>query len=237
MSSDELEDLLVAYALGAVDDTDRQLVEERVAWDPAARARLAELEDTVRLAAHELGPPDHVWDRLAGAVFPGEPRVPHPRRLVNRATQRTRRARRVLAGLGAAACLAALVTGIVLAAGGSSPAPNLSVAARTAQTTPGARVADLDRPDGTVAATVVVLPNGSGFLSSRLRTLATGRTYQLWAQTPNGAVSLGVLGPSPHVVAFTLVGAATRVVVTNEAAGGVPESHQTPTATGDLPAE
>jgi anti-sigma factor RsiW len=132
MSSDQLEDLLLAYALGAAEDTDRQLVEERVAWDPAARARLAELEDTVRLAAHELGPPDHVWDRLAGAVFPGEPRVPHPRRLVNRATQRARRARRVLPALGAAACLAVLVTGIVLASGGSSPAPNLSVAARAA---------------------------------------------------------------------------------------------------------
>ena len=84
MSPDDFDDLLASHALDALDDAERQLVEERLADDPAIRAQYAALEQTVVAAAHELGPPDHVWDRLAGAVFPGEPRVPHPRLLVHR---------------------------------------------------------------------------------------------------------------------------------------------------------
>lgn len=234
MTPEELDELLAAYALDAIDDDDRRLVDERVASDPEARQRLAQLEEAVMLAAHELGPPDHVWDRLAADVFPGEPRVPHPRLLVNRARPR-RSARRIVAGLAAAACIAALATGIVLATTAGSPNPNLSAAAHAAQDAPGARLADLRGTDGTVAASAVVLPNGSGYLTSQLSALATGRTYQLWALTSNGAVSLGVLGPHPQVAAFTLVGGARRLIVTNEAAGGVAESQQAPTAAGDLP--
>src|SRR5260370_25275161 len=88
MTPEEFDDLLAAYALDAVDDDDRRTVDERLAIDPEARQRLAALEGVVRLAAHELGPPDHVWDRLAADVFPGEPRVPHPRLLVNRSRTR-----------------------------------------------------------------------------------------------------------------------------------------------------
>jgi anti-sigma-K factor RskA len=234
MTPEEFDELLAAYALDAVDADDRRTVDDRLAIDPEARQRLAELEDVVRLAAHELGPPDHVWDRLAADVFPGEPRVPHPRLLVNRSRTRGP-VRRVLAGLAAAACVAALVTGIVLATGSGSPNPSLNAEARAAQGAPGARRADLRNTDGTVAASAVVLPNGSGYLTGRLSTLDTGRTYQLWAVGTNGAVSLGVLGPHPQVVAFTMVGDASRLVVTNEAAGGVIQSHQVPTAAGDLP--
>jgi anti-sigma factor RsiW len=234
MTPDEFDELLAAYALDAIDDDDRPAVDERLASDPEARQRLAQLEEAVMLAAHELGPPDHVWDRLAADVFPGQPRVPHPRLLVNRANTR-RPGRRILAGLAAAACIAALGTGIVLASTAGPPNPSLTAAAQAAQGAPGARLADLRATDGTVAASAVVLPNGSGYLTSQLSGLATGRTFQLWALTTNGAVSLGVLGPHPQVVAFTLVGGARRLVVTDEAAGGVTESHQVPTAVGDLP--
>ncbi len=127
------------------------------------------------------------------------------------------------------------MTGIVLATGSGAPSPSLNAAARSAQGAPGARLADLRNTDGAVAASAVVLPNGSGYLTSRLSTLDTGRTYQLWAVSTNGAVSLGVLGSHPQVVAFTMVGDASRLVITNEASGGVIQSHQVPTAAGDLP--
>jgi len=236
MTPDEFDDLLASHALDALDDTDRHLVEQRLADDAAVRARYAELEQTVLAAAHELGPPDHVWDRLAGAVFPGEPRVPHPRLLVRRGPRPGRLARRVVAGLAAAACVAALVTSVVLAtSSGSSTTTSLSSAARAAGTAPGARLAALRRPDGTVAATAVVLPNGSGYLSSSLPALGPGRTYQLWATSGDTTVSLGVLGPDPSVAAFTLVGAAQGLAVTNEVAGGVVVSQQPPAAVGQLP--
>jgi len=96
-------------------------------------------------------------------------------------------------------------------------------------------LATLDRADGAVAAHVVVLPTGAGYLTSRLAPLRADRTYQLWATGDGRTVSLGVLGPHPTVVAFTLVGDAHRLAVTDEAAGGVAVSHQPPTATGELP--
>ena len=235
VSPDDFDDLLAAHALDALDDPERQLVEERLATDPAARDRYAELERTVVLAADELGPPDHVWDQLAGAVFPGEPRVPHPRLLVRRGSPRRRIARRALVGLAAAACVAALVTGVVLAAAPGSSSPSLSAAAHAATTAPGARLAALRRPDGSLAATAVVLPNGSGYLSSHLPALGPGRTYQLWATVGDTTVSLGVLGPDPGVAAFTLVGDAEGLAVTNEVAGGVVVSQQPPAAVGQLP--
>lgn len=236
MSPDDFDDLLASHALDALDDAERQLVEERLADDPAIRAQYAELEQTVVAAAHELGPPDHVWDRLAGAVFPGEPRVPHPRLLVHRGAPRRRLGQRVLVGLAAAVCVAALVTGVVLAANsGSSSTTNLSSAERAATVAPGARLAALHRPDGTIAVMAVVLPNGSGYLSSTLAPLGEGRTYQLWATNGHTTVSLGVLGPDPGVAAFTLVGAAQGLAVTNEVAGGVVVSQQPPAAVGQLP--
>ena len=236
MSPDDFDALLASHALDALDDAERQLVEERLADDPAIRAQYAALEQTVVAAAHELGPPDHVWDRLAGAVFPGEPRVPHPRLLVHRGAPRRRLGQRVLVGLAAAACVAALVTGVVLAANsGSSSTTNLSSAERAATAAPGARLAALHRPDGTVAVMAVVLPNGSGYLSSTLAPLGAGRTYQLWATNGHTTVSLGVLGPDPGVAAFTLVGAAQGLAVTNEVAGGVVVSQQPPAAVGQLP--
>ncbi len=235
MSPDELDELLIARALDALEEPELHEVDELLAHDAAARDRYAELERTVALAAHELGPPDHVWDRLAGAVFPGEPRVPHPRLLVRRGSPRRRVARRALVGLAAAACVAALATGVVLATGSSSSSPSLTAAARAATASPGARLAMLRRPDGTLAATAVVLPNGAGYLSSHLSPLGPGRTYQLWATAGGTTVSLGVLGPDPNVAAFTLVSDAQGLAVTNEVAGGVVVSHQPPAAVGQLP--
>ncbi len=123
----------------------------------------------------------------------------------------------------------------MLATTSGSSNPSLSAAARAADGAAGARQADLRGSDGTTAASAVVLPNGAGYLTSQLAPLPTGRTYQLWALTTNGAVSLGVLGPHPQVVAFTLVGGARQLVITNETAGGVTESQQAPTASGELP--
>jgi anti-sigma-K factor RskA len=235
MSPEELDALLAAYALDALDERTREMVDARVAGDAAATAQLAQYEEAVALMAHEVGPPDHVWDRLAGVVFPGEPRVPHPRRLVPRGRAAVGRRRTVLAGLAAAACVAGLAVGVVLATGRGSSPSTLSSAANVAAGMPGARVTTLRRDDGTEAASVVVLPDGTGYLTSHLAALGAGRTYQLWAVGHDSLVSLGVLGPQPQVIGFTLVGAARGLAITDEPAGGVSVTHQTPTASGVLP--
>ncbi len=235
MNPDRLDELLACYALDALDDADRRLVDEVVADDADARARLAALQRAVVLSAHEVGPPDHVWDGLASRAFPGQEPLVAPR--LAPFVRRRRIQTRLLVGA-AAACVAALVTGVILittASGGGGARPQLAAVAQASARVPGARVVALRADDGTEAASAVVLPDGSGYLTSRLGRLGPGRTYQLWGSTGPQTISLGVLGPDPGVVAFTAVGNTDRLLITDEAAPGVPVTHRTPTAAGDLP--
>ncbi len=232
MTDHDLDALLAGYALGALDDHDRRRVDELAATDAEVRARLAEYERTAMMLAAELGPPDSVWDRIAQVAFPGQPRVPEPRR----ATRPPRRpaSRRALAlGLAAAASLAALATGVVLATrSGSSGSTDLAAAARTAQTAADARRLTMRTQDGAAVGDAVVLPSGTGYLRLRLHPLGPGRTYQLWALGPAREVSLGVLGSDPRTVAFTLAGGAPTLALTDERAGGVAATQQPPAASG-----
>jgi len=232
MNPEQLDELLACYALDALDDADRRLVDELLAEDQNARARLDELQRAVVLSAHEVGPPDHVWDGLASRAFPGQEPLMAPR-LAPFARRRRVRAR-LLVGA-AAACVAALVTGLVLTTTASnSPGPQLSAVASASARAPGARLVALHTADGAEAATAVVLPDGSGYLTSHLGRLGPGRTYQLWGSTGDQTISLGVLGPHPGVVAFTAVGSTRRLLITSEAAPGVPVTHRAPAAAGDL---
>jgi anti-sigma-K factor RskA len=68
----------------------------------------------------------------------------------------------------------------------------------------------------------VVVPGGRGYLvSSRLPTLSSKKTYQLWTVHGTRAISLGLLGRSPHQATFTSAEAGpTTLAITVEPAGG-----------------
>jgi anti-sigma factor RsiW len=84
---------------------------------------------------------------------------------------------------------------------------------------------------------LVILPNGSAFLvEGHMAPLPAGQTYQLWGINDGQAVSLGLLGRDPSVVAFDLGPAArvTSFAVTAEPAGGVVVATGPPVAVGTL---
>ena len=69
----------------------------------------------------------------------------------------------------------------------------------------------------------VIVPSGRGYLvSSSLPALRNGQTYQLWGITGITAISLGLLGGSPHGSAFTVAGAplTAELALTAEPSGG-----------------
>jgi anti-sigma-K factor RskA len=69
----------------------------------------------------------------------------------------------------------------------------------------------------------VVLPNGRGYLmTSTLATLPSGETYQLWGVIRGTTISLGLLGPTPHLATFTAAGSARphSLGITVETAAG-----------------
>jgi anti-sigma factor RsiW len=251
LSAQEIEDLLAAYAIDAIDDDERVVVERYLATHPDAAAEVQAFRHAAALLAYTGGPvPDGVWDSLAPAlaerrrrveaaegVVPLDSRRPQPE---PKPVSPTARGARKVRWLAAAAVAAVLVVGVGIAVvvsgsgGGASHQQQLADAARAARDQPGARQVTLASPDGKTLADVVVLQNGQGYLSSRLPALGADRTYQLWALQDGERRSLGVIGRNPGVVAFKMHGNPSGVAVTDEVAGGVKETHNTPVAVGNL---
>jgi len=82
---------------------------------------------------------------------------------------------------------------------------------------------------------VAVGSNGVGLgLAEGLPALADNRTYQLWGQYDGKVVSLGLLGPSPNAIAFTVADGLKALMITNEEAGGVVSSANAPVVQGTV---
>ncbi|HEX5585974.1 MAG TPA: anti-sigma factor [Acidimicrobiia bacterium] len=236
----ELRELLPAYAIDAVDEDERAAVESFLAQDADARAEVESLQRTASFLAHTGGPPPvGVWERLEAVIRETphpEGAVPPPRLVPITAAAPTHPNRRwqVLA-------VAAVVVAIAsfslwaLDRGGSDQATDTAALAQTAATTPGARHAVLRDADGATLARAVVLPDGTGYLTTAaLPALDDERTYQLWGVDDHDAISLGVIGANPKVIAFHAANAANALAITNERAGGVVSSNEAPTAVGEL---
>ena len=244
LTPDEIAELLPAYALDAVDDDERAVIESYLAEHPETRDSVAELQVAASMLAHAGGPPpDGVWERLESIISTTPPPlrvVPPPDVLSPRSAPAPRSARpdRRWRWLAAAAAVVALVFGglwlVERGGDGGGATTDVAALARTAATSPGARRAALTDTDGNTLATAVVTRDGSGYLTSELPPAAAGQTYQLWGITRTGTISLGVLGRDPGTIAFKAAAPTTTLAITTEVAGGVPVSRNAPDAVGDI---
>jgi anti-sigma-K factor RskA len=246
LTPDDITELLPAYALDAVDDDERAAIEAYLGAHPDERDAVDDLRVAASMLAHTGGPPpEGVWERLESIIASDASSGPPPLRLVTPRTvpdphgtaARTVRDDRRWRWLAVAAAVVALVFGGLWLAdrgdGGGAPADTAAVA-RTAATAPGARHATLTDTDGNTLATAVVTRDGTGYLTSQLPAAPVGKTYQLWAISRRGTISLGVLGRDPGTVAFTSAVPTTSLAITTEVAGGVPVSRNAPDAVGDI---
>jgi len=118
--------------------------------------------------------------------------------------------------------------------------PALTRAADMALENPTSRRIPLQAPAGShgaATATIVLTSSGTGdVLASGLAKLPSDRTYQLWGMVDGTAISLGLLGAKPDVVAFSADPNApiSAFAVTDEHAGGVVRSTQQPVVEGSL---
>lgn len=243
MTHEEIELLLGAYALHAVEDGEAEAVRQHLTGCPRCRHELSGFEAAAAAFGNisEDAPPD-LWDRIAGQL--GSATAPPPLRLAPETLYRERAepqrrngsrrrgwGRRSLPLLVAAAAAAVAIAylgvdvsnldtkvGHLEAASGASIARTAEAAVGTA----GAQLVELRSKSGTPSAEVVVLPGGQSFLlHPRLPRLGNGRTYQLWGQSGTKLVSLALLGAAPSATAFRLDGLVTRLMITAEPAGGV----------------
>ena len=233
---DEVEELLGAYALDAVDDAERATVDAHLETCPRCRAEVdAHREVAAHLAQTGAPAPDELWDRIAGAI--GGTEAP-PLRLVvgDRPSPPVRRWSRLpLAAAAVVVAVALAAAGFLLAGDDDSGTDRseLAGAALAAFESPRSRIADLVDAEGVALARVAVLPDGTGYVLAGALPDLDGAIYQLWGTDGNTVVSLGSMGEAPQIVPFHADPTQTTLMITEEEAP-VEQSSNPPVVVGDL---
>ena len=237
LSIPEIEELLGAYALDALDPDERALVDQHLLSCPRCRAELADHLEVAALLGNTGAPaPDGLWSRISESL-----EEPPPALRLTLATPpaarstRTRRLNRVLVGAVAAAVLVIAALGVQVVRQGkriddmaaSISAQGLQADMVRAMADPDSHKMNLVSPSGEpMSAAAVMTDSGTGyFVATSMPALAEDQTYQLWGIMADGqVVSLGVLGYEPQMAAFEASGGLKGLAVTEEVKGGVPSS-------------
>ncbi len=243
--SQEMHELVGAYALDALEPDEAEAFELHLPDCPKCRAELRDHRETAAMLAHAgAAAPDGVWDRIAtelGDTPVGE----HAILSFGRATglfSPAQRRRFVLAAAAVAAAIIGFNSAVLvqqrnqIAELKPTAAASLRALADRALADPRSRTAILRRPDGTVAADAVVTADGRGYLlRPRLAALDSDHAYQLWGLSAAGRpVSLGVLGSQSTIDSFTARLAIAELAITVENAGGALAPSGAPLVRGAL---
>ena len=233
----DLDELLGAYALDAVDDDERARVEDYLAINPKAAEEVRQHREVATMLAFTgMDAPEGIWSKIENEIEapapapgpelakvfafdrPAEPAAPittdsSPRRMQTWL-------------LGAAAAVALLVAGAVLVTsvrtdtGGDPLADALAAAEADRDSIRTELVAD-----GSDAVAIGVIDqDGHGYLDAgELPQLDADQTYQLWGViAENGdVVSLGILGSQPELETFSIESDVAALAVTIEQSPGV----------------
>jgi hypothetical protein len=251
LAHEEIQELLGAYALDAVEPEEAEAVERHLLTCPRCRAEVEGHREVASMLGNSgADAPDGLWDRIASQLDD----TPPPMRLdlqdggatvTPLAPRRRERSNRVLAAaIGAAAVLAIALLGAQVVhqqqqlddMESALEETTLQAAANRAFDDPDALQVQLQSADGATTASAVVLPDGSGFLIAHaLPGLDPSRTYQLWGDTDEGdLVSLGLLGDDPATIAFHAGDDLQALAITEEEAGGVSQSRNPPVVAGSF---
>ncbi|MBA2280779.1 MAG: anti-sigma factor [Acidimicrobiia bacterium] len=237
----ELQELLGAYALHALDDHEVDAVEAHLPTCPQCRAEVDDFREVTALLAQTGAPaPGNVWDRIAEEIG-GE--TPPPLRLVlgdrparpgpvaPGASQRWRRSLTAVAVAAAVALVGAVSFQLAREpdrGGGTDSERAVAVFAAA-----DSRRSELSNATGDVLAVAAVLPSGEGFVrADDLPDLPDG-VYQLWGQIGDEAISLGVLDRRGELYRFNATDDMTALMITAEETPVVASSNP-PVVVGEL---
>ena len=223
----DLDELLGAYALDAVDDDERRRVDDYLEVNPRASAEVqSHREVATMLAFTGMDAPDDLWGRISDEI--GEQAPPpgpelakvmsfddHPkRRMISRVAPWA-------VSVAAAAVVAFVAVG--LSDRSDAPADPLASAVEIAQDDRDSLTTTLVAEGSDASADAVIDQDGHGYVLAReLPPLPEGQTYQLWGIVESGdVISLGIFGPNPEIETFTVEGAVSALAITIEQYPGV----------------
>lgn len=231
ITHDALRELLGAYAVDALTDAERTAVDEHLASCAACRREVADHLETVAMLSSGPGrAPAELWARIhddiegSDAPAPPAPVVDIAGRRQATAAAEASRVRR-WQGVAVVAAVVALVLGVATAVAVTSDDGG--------QVFAGAQRVELTSEDGVATASLVVLDDGSGIVtSSNLAPLPADRTYQLWAIDGDDVESAGVLGQTPDLAPFTSGGGTGAFAITVEQVPGASAPTTDPVVSG-----
>lgn len=252
MKHDEIEELLGAYALDAVDTDERDLVEAHLVACPRCRAEVAGYRETAAMLAFAgERAPDGVWDRIVESLEEPPPALALDR--VRAATPARYRiggnTRRVLP-LRAAAGIVGIAAALVIVLGVQVVGQERRIAQLATEVQrdavreqilaaaldPDTRRVTMRSGDQAHSMQALLTPDGQGYIvEHNLPTLPAGRAYQLWGQVGEAKVSLGVLGAAPRHPAFHTGDQLLALAVTVEDASGSEQPTTDPVVAGWVP--
>ncbi len=223
----ELDELLGAYALDALEPDERRRVEDYLAINPRAAAEVrSHREVATMLAFTGMEAPDSLWERIAAELDePAPPPGPELAKVMS-IDHRPRRSRLGSVGPWVASAVAAAVIAVVaISVTDRVSAPNDPIAAAVddARADRDSISTVLVAESSDAAPEAIIDQDGHGFLLARdLPTLDSDQTYQLWGVVDDGQViSLGIIGPNPEIETFTVESEVSALAVTIEQAPGV----------------
>lgn len=225
-TADELDELLGAYALDAVEDDERRLLDDYVASNPRAAAEVEQHREVATLLAFTgSDAPEGLWDRIVATLDEPAP-APGPELAKVLPVDLAERRRSRFASFGkwtlasAAAAIVAVSAVVVFDLGSRSSDP-LQAAVDAARSDRDSRQALLVNDDG-LGIEVVVDDSGLGYIiGGDLPQLPRDLTYQLWGVVGDQVISIGILGPNPRIATFTAKGDLSALAITIERSGGV----------------
>ncbi len=254
----ELDALLGAYALDALEPEERLQVEQYLAANPRARDEVDEmLESAAALAMAPIDDataPPELWERIsttidddmADAAPAGVGGTAAVDELADRRVRWSERNVRWMSlAVAAVAVVVALLGAQVISlhrrlddAHGTTQKQVAAAFVRAGHAA-GARQVALLPSEGAEVARVVLLPDGSGYVKNDgLERLDPDQVYQLWALTGDPtkpvAISAAVLGSDPNAAAFQTAKDVHGFALTIERAPGVGQSTQQPVATASV---
>ena len=223
----ELDELLGAYALDAVDDDERRRVDDYLEVNPRASAEVqAHREVATMLAFTGMDAPDDLWGRISDEI--GEqapPPGPELAKVMSFDDHPKRRMIGKVAPWAASVAAAAVVAFVAVGLADRSDAPTdpLASAVEIAQDDRDSLSTTLVADGSDASADAVIDQDGHGYVLARdLPTLPDGQTYQLWGIVENGdVISLGIFGPNPEIETFTVEGTVSALAITIERYPGV----------------
>jgi len=223
----ELDELLGAYALDAVDGDERRRVEDYLEVNPRASAEVqAHREVATMLAFTGMDAPDDLWSRISDEL--GEqapPPGPELAKVISFDDHPKRRAISRIAPWAVSVAAAAIVAFVAVGLADRADAPNdpLANAVEVAQADRDSVTTTLVTEGSDASADAIIDQDGHGYVLARdLPTLPDGQTYQLWGVVESGdVISLGIFGPNPEIETFTVEGTVEALAITIEQNPGV----------------